>query len=121
MVYLHTIKVISPLMFCSKLFCLVSFFFFNDTATTEIFTLTLNYSLFFFNDTATTEIYTLSLHDALPISPQLWAGLMKFNVNFEAIPYVAEKVASNRDGSVWTFTLRRDSKWSDGGPCTAKD
>src|SRR2546427_9990541 len=32
---------------------------------------------FFFNDTATTEIYTLSLHDALPISSdvvalQLW-------------------------------------------------
>src|SRR5258705_312792 len=25
--------------------------------------------VFFFNDTATTEIYTLSLHDALPISP----------------------------------------------------
>src|SRR3712207_8559488 len=24
-------------------------------------------SIFFFNDTATTEIYTLSLHDALPI------------------------------------------------------
>src|SRR6266568_8229451 len=24
---------------------------------------------FFFNDTATTEIYTLSLHDALPVSP----------------------------------------------------
>src|SRR5690348_18204391 len=31
--------------------CFFSFFFF-----------------FFFNDTATTEIYTLSLHDALPIS-----------------------------------------------------
>src|SRR2546430_5275219 len=28
----------------------------------------LNFSFFFFNDTATTEIYTLSLHDALPIS-----------------------------------------------------
>src|SRR5260370_22208516 len=27
-------------------------------------------SIFFFNDTATTEIYTLSLHDALPISPR---------------------------------------------------
>src|SRR2546429_7303466 len=27
-------------------------------------------SFFFFNDTATTEIYTLSLHDALPISVQ---------------------------------------------------
>src|SRR3989475_4440678 len=27
---------------------------------------------FFFNDTATTEIYTLSLHDALPISGMEW-------------------------------------------------
>src|SRR3712207_8539623 len=27
-----------------------------------------SFILFFFNDTATTEIYTLSLHDALPIS-----------------------------------------------------
>ena len=26
------------------------------------------FGFFFFNDTATTEIYTLSLHDALPIS-----------------------------------------------------
>src|SRR5256885_16932795 len=35
------------------------------------------YFLFFFNDTATTEIYTLSLHDALPIwaasSRERWA------------------------------------------------
>src|ERR1035441_9016423 len=29
---------------------------------------------FFYNDTATTEIYTLSLHDALPISAQRRAG-----------------------------------------------
>src|SRR5260370_30714142 len=29
-------------------------------------------SFFFFNDTATTEIYTLSLHDALPISTTWW-------------------------------------------------
>src|SRR2546430_12424976 len=29
---------------------------------------------FFFNDTATTEIYTLSLHDALPISPRCWTA-----------------------------------------------
>src|SRR5256885_16902363 len=31
-------------------------------------TTTLIFVFFFFNDTATTEIYTLSLHDALPIS-----------------------------------------------------
>src|SRR3712207_7154819 len=30
--------------------------------------ISLCYLFFFFNDTATTEIYTLSLHDALPIS-----------------------------------------------------
>src|SRR2546430_11623490 len=34
------------------------------------------YYFFFFNDTATTEIYTLSLHDALPIS-----GLPHFRVH----------------------------------------
>src|SRR5437763_15378644 len=40
---------------------MLSFFFF-------LFIL-LSFLFFFFNDTATTEIYTLSLHDALPISP----------------------------------------------------
>src|SRR6476659_10433028 len=31
------------------------------------------FCFFFFNDTATTEIYTLSLHDALPIcTPRAW-------------------------------------------------
>src|SRR2546427_464289 len=33
-------------------------------------------SFFFFNDTATTEIYTLSLHDALPISHRQIRGLI---------------------------------------------
>src|SRR2546430_8304950 len=38
--------------------------------------------IFFFNDTATTEIYTLSLHDALPISHEQsvdsqWAAKVK--------------------------------------------
>src|SRR5437762_13678908 len=37
------------------------------TSTKEL-TLLPPLSLFFFTDTATTEIYTLSLHDALPIS-----------------------------------------------------
>src|SRR5258707_11734392 len=33
-----------------------------------LLTTPLSFFFFFFNDTATTEIYTLSLHDALPIS-----------------------------------------------------
>src|SRR5689334_24194104 len=35
---------------------------------TFIYSLFIFFFFFFFNDTATTEIYTLSLHDALPIS-----------------------------------------------------
>src|SRR3712207_7283968 len=35
--------------------------------------------LFFFNDTATTEIYTLSLHDALPISHDTALTLYKLS------------------------------------------
>src|SRR2546422_11750938 len=34
---------------------------------TYVYCILLIFSFFFFNDTATTEIYTLSLHDALPI------------------------------------------------------
>src|SRR5258705_8736357 len=47
---------------------------------------------FFFNDTATTEIYTLSLHDALPISET-----QRKNRNTDAIrpkralPYISAK------------------------------
>src|SRR3989442_13154085 len=43
----------------------------RSSATPIILSLTLSHNFtlffFFFNDTATTEIYTLSLHDALPI------------------------------------------------------
>src|SRR2546426_1224540 len=39
-----------------------------------------SFSFFFFNDTATTEIYTLSLHDALPISLKTSANAETFDV-----------------------------------------
>src|SRR5260221_7770938 len=38
----------------------------------------IGYGLFFFNDTATTEIYTLSLHDALPISEASAKPIVRF-------------------------------------------
>src|SRR5256885_2410504 len=38
--------------------------------------------LFFFNDTATTEIYTLSLHDALPISLAIRPSRKPFPISF---------------------------------------
>src|SRR5258705_13929435 len=46
--------------------------------------------------------------------PALWAGLMKFNADFQPVPYVAEKVSSNANGSVWSLPIRTAPKWSDG-------
>jgi ABC-type oligopeptide transport system substrate-binding subunit len=51
----------------------------------------------------------------------LFAGLMVFNADFIAVPYLATKVDSNNDGSVWTFTIRKDSRWSDNAPVSARD
>src|SRR5690349_23697980 len=45
----------------------------------------LSYFFFFFNDTATTEIYTLSLHDALPISAAGPAGAGRRDVSELAV------------------------------------
>ena len=52
-----------------------------------------SYFFFFFNDTATTEIYTLSLHDALPIS------LKKFN----SLPQtkIVERFANHNRQKLW--------------------
>src|SRR2546425_10699739 len=47
-------------MIVSTHYCRVYMFHFHADSSFSFF--------FFFNDTATTEIYTLSLHDALPIS-----------------------------------------------------
>src|SRR5258707_7257115 len=41
--------------------------------------------LFFFNDTATTEIYTLSLHDALPIYTTMNIPLVDLGAQYESI------------------------------------
>src|SRR3989442_13119752 len=46
---------------------------------------------FFFNDTATTEIYTLSLHDALPIFRRVWAPR-------SAPCWSAARISSKRQG-----------------------
>src|SRR5256712_11327074 len=50
----------------------MTLFLYSNFLTSSIFfhtnVLKFIYFFFFFNDTATTEIYTLSLHDALPIS-----------------------------------------------------
>ena len=51
--------------------------------------------VFFFNDTATTEIYTLSLHDALPI--YLAGGLRRRGSRMQ-VSHIAELVVADREG-----------------------
>src|SRR5438445_5353949 len=56
------------------------------------------FSLFFFNDPATTELYTLSLHDALPISSiTLFDQTLQLTPSTTPTPPVAE-LASPFDG-----------------------
>src|SRR3712207_7524257 len=52
------------------------------------------YISFFFNDTATTEIYTLSLHDALPILPDVSTSRIRSGARPEAIATAAARAAS---------------------------
>src|SRR5687768_18242299 len=58
---------------------------------------------FFFNYTATTEIYTLSLHDALPISQIPNAGIQgcwqnNFCHSFDLVPAAGVEPATFRSG-----------------------
>src|SRR3712207_8870008 len=63
---------------------------------------------FFFNDTATTEIYTLSLHDALPIFPRHREGRVRLRrgaVGLREIDF--PETADQRGGAHRRRGLRR--------------
>src|SRR5438105_12808860 len=51
---------------------------------------------FFFNHTATTEIYTLSLHDALPIYPAFESRMISSRSAFESLSPPKTKVPVRR-------------------------
>src|SRR2546428_12826719 len=53
---------------------------------------------FFFNDTATTEIYTLSLHDALPISDFLFGEERTAADGTAAVQLAVSLVCGDGDG-----------------------
>src|SRR5690242_21648874 len=64
----------------------------------------LSFSLFFFNDTATTEIYTLSLHDALPICGTFAPRAVR-RIKSAAIPQ--RPAASERERASWLSPWRK--------------
>src|SRR3712207_8317912 len=67
------------------------------------------YSFYFFKDTATTEIFTLSLHDALPIWGSTSEDLRRL-VNFLAVNLVDDHegvvVEAEQRGQTVSLTLR---------------
>src|SRR3712207_8304806 len=64
---------------------------------------------FFFNETATTEIYTLSLHDALPIYSA------EPGRTGQLVPDLATDLGTTPDGGLsWTFTLREGVRFETG-------
>src|SRR2546430_10410991 len=66
----------------------------------------IRFFFFFFNDTATTEIYTLSLHDALPIcSWRSWAARTRSRA-------AASSFGASPGGSGWRATRRPPRSWS---------
>ncbi|HEY3367681.1 MAG TPA: peptide ABC transporter substrate-binding protein [Symbiobacteriaceae bacterium] len=50
---------------------------------------------------------------------QVMEGLVRNGEGFKLLPGIAEKWTV--DGAAYTFNLRKDAKWSDGKPVTAKD
>src|SRR5256885_4620492 len=73
---------------------------------------------FFFNDTATTEIYTLSLHDALPIwKTLLMASSVRLKpLNCSRLPCVyAQKTLTFLLTQKKTRTIQRDRKSGSAG------
>lgn len=51
----------------------------------------------------------------------LFHGLYQYGEDGQAKPALAESYTMNKNGTVYTFKLRKDLKWSDGTPLTAKD
>src|SRR5215203_7207349 len=74
--------------------------------------------IFFFNDTATTEIYTLSLHDALPISPGALVPRDPLVGRLAVCPWRDRKStrlnSSHANISYAVFCLKKKKKLSEG-------
>ncbi|MDR2103028.1 MAG: ABC transporter substrate-binding protein, partial [Treponema sp.] len=58
---------------------------------------------------------------ASPFLINLFEGLITYDKDNNIIPALAEGWTISPDGTVYTFTLRRGLKWSDGSPLSAKD
>src|SRR3712207_9565536 len=75
--------------------------------------------VFFFNDTATTEIYTLSLHDALPISVRLDLTFDALEDLQLALESLLDQAGAGRDDLTVTVSVDGDMLRTSVGPFAA--
>lgn len=82
-----------------------------------------NYLRIPFNGVVTTIDPGLTFDEAhIEVVKQLFLGLTDFNhETYEAEPQLAKDWQVNEDGTVYTFHLRQDVKWTNGEPVTAHD
>ncbi len=59
--------------------------------------------------------------DSVTVIDALYEGLARLDAKGAAQPGAAEKWEASADSTEFTFTLRKDAKWSDGTPLTAAD
>src|SRR5947209_12323313 len=67
---------------------------------------------FFFNDTATTEIYTLSLHDALPISSRTSEAALWPSTYISPLSNSTPCIRKDRISSKSSMRLRSEERFS---------
>src|SRR5256885_5567929 len=80
----------------------------------------MNFLFFFFNDTATTEIYTLSLHDALPIYNKTvligdWPYMTAFDMslrerNFDVLDALTRMTRLMVEGEIIQLSDRKSTR-----------
>ncbi|WP_336070581.1 peptide ABC transporter substrate-binding protein [Nitratireductor rhodophyticola] len=72
-------------------------------------------------DPETLDQHKTSLVAEAHLMRDLYEGLVVYDASAKIIPGVAEEWSVSDDGTVYTFNLREDAKWSNGDPVVAED
>lgn len=72
-------------------------------------------------DIPTLDVSKASDMDSFYMITNTMEGLTRVDAKGIATPAMAESWEQSEDGKTWTFKIRKDAKWSNGDPVTAKD
>ncbi|CEO25752.1 ABC transporter substrate-binding protein [Paraclostridium sordellii] len=72
-------------------------------------------------DIPTLDVSKASDMDSFYMITNTMEGLTRVDAKGVATPAMSESWEQSEDGKTWTFKIRKDAKWSNGDPVTAKD